>query len=215
MFQFADEAIIEVHSGKGGNGCIAFRREKYIPHGGPNGGDGGKGGDVIFVVKRNMRTLSRLRHHRIFKAKNGSDGMKYSIPLTREEVILMENHQYEFLLEREEELAKRLYVKMTEQVYSPKTIVEYERTAYTYPVSDVRVTFDRNIRGSVNPYGIFEKEPFYIPLINPDMGVLEVKYNDFFPSALKPLLESLDGVAESYSKYSMARLSDIFAVSGS
>ena len=78
MFQFADEAVIEVHSGKGGNGCIAFRREKYIPHGGPNGGDGGKGGDVIFCVKRNMRTLSRLRHHRIFKAKNGGDGMGWN-----------------------------------------------------------------------------------------------------------------------------------------
>ncbi|MCR5494150.1 MAG: GTPase ObgE [Treponema sp.] len=78
MFQFADEAIIEVHSGKGGNGCIAFRREKYIPHGGPNGGDGGKGGDVIFCVKRNMRTLSKLRHHRIFKAKNGGDGMGWN-----------------------------------------------------------------------------------------------------------------------------------------
>ena len=78
MFQFADEAIIEVHSGKGGNGCIAFRREKYIPHGGPNGGDGGKGGDVIFVVKRNMRTLSRLRHHHIFKARNGGDGQGWN-----------------------------------------------------------------------------------------------------------------------------------------
>ncbi len=78
MFQFADEAVIEVHSGKGGNGCIAFRREKYIPHGGPNGGDGGKGGDVIFCVKRNMRTLSRLRHHRIFKARNGGDGMGWN-----------------------------------------------------------------------------------------------------------------------------------------
>ena len=119
---------------------------------------------------------------------------------------MLENGQYAFLLEKEEELAQRLYVKMTEQVYMPKTIVEYERTAYTYPISDVRVTFDRNIKGSVNPYGIFEKEPFYIPLIRPDMGVLEVKYNDFFPSALKPLLESLANVAESYSKYSMARL---------
>ncbi len=78
MFQFADEAVIEVHSGKGGNGCIAFRREKYIPHGGPNGGDGGKGGNVIFVVKRNMRTLSRLRHHHIFKARNGGDGQGWN-----------------------------------------------------------------------------------------------------------------------------------------
>ena len=78
MIQFADEAVIEVHSGKGGNGCIAFRREKYIPHGGPNGGDGGKGGDVIICLKRNMRTLSKLRHHRIFKAKNGGDGMGWN-----------------------------------------------------------------------------------------------------------------------------------------
>lgn len=141
-----------------------------------------------------------------YKCKNGSDGIKYSITLSREEVLMMENHQYDFLLGKQEELAKRLYVKMIQQVYEPKTIVEYDRIAYTYPVSDVRVTFDRNIRGSVNPYGIFEEEPLYIPLQSPDVGVLEVKYNDFFPSALKPLLESLENVAESYSKFSEARM---------
>ena len=74
MIQFADEALIEVSSGKGGNGCIAFRREKYVPKGGPAGGDGGRGGDVLFGIKRNMRTLVHLRHKRIFKAKNGLDG---------------------------------------------------------------------------------------------------------------------------------------------
>ncbi len=78
MNQFADEAIIEVWSGKGGNGCVAFRREKYIPRGGPNGGDGGKGGSVIFKVKRNVRTLAKLRFKRFFKAQNGGDGQGWN-----------------------------------------------------------------------------------------------------------------------------------------
>ena len=75
MNLFADEAVIEVSSGKGGNGCVAFRREKYIPMGGPNGGDGGKGGNVVFTVKRNVKTLANIRFKRIFRAKNGGDGM--------------------------------------------------------------------------------------------------------------------------------------------
>jgi GTPase len=74
LILFADEALIEVRSGKGGNGCIAFRREKYVPNGGPNGGDGGLGGDVVFCVKRNLRTLSHMRYKQVFKAKNGGDG---------------------------------------------------------------------------------------------------------------------------------------------
>jgi GTP-binding protein len=72
--KFADEALIEVFSGSGGNGCAAFRREKYVPRGGPSGGDGGRGGDVVFTLRRNLRTLSHLRYKQSFKAENGRDG---------------------------------------------------------------------------------------------------------------------------------------------
>ncbi|MDR2111225.1 MAG: Obg family GTPase CgtA [Spirochaetaceae bacterium] len=74
MEKFADEALIEVSSGNGGNGCVAFRREKYVPLGGPSGGDGGRGGDVVFEVRRNLRTLAHLRYKQTFKAENGRDG---------------------------------------------------------------------------------------------------------------------------------------------
>ena len=74
MEKFADEAVIEISSGSGGNGCAAFRREKYVPRGGPSGGDGGRGGNVIFTVRRNLRTLAHLRYKYSFKAQNGRDG---------------------------------------------------------------------------------------------------------------------------------------------
>ena len=75
MIKFADEATIIVSSGKGGDGCVAFRREKYVPMGGPAGGDGGRGGDVVFEVRRNLRTLAQLRYQQTFKAESGQQGM--------------------------------------------------------------------------------------------------------------------------------------------
>lgn len=76
MNQFVDRAKITIKSGKGGNGAVSFRREPFVPEGGPDGGDGGKGGDVIFVADRNMRTLMDFRFKRKFEAENGQDGMK-------------------------------------------------------------------------------------------------------------------------------------------
>jgi len=72
--KFIDEAVIEVHAGHGGNGAVSFRREKYVPRGGPDGGDGGRGGSVFAVADRNINTLIDYRYARIHKAKNGEPG---------------------------------------------------------------------------------------------------------------------------------------------
>ncbi len=72
--KFIDEASISVTAGDGGRGCVSFRREKFIPKGGPDGGDGGKGGDVIIHTTSRRRTLYQFRYKKIFKAKNGGYG---------------------------------------------------------------------------------------------------------------------------------------------
>ena len=73
---FADRAKIIIKSGKGGDGHVSFRREKYVPNGGPDGGDGGKGGDVIFLVDEGINTLADYRHRRKFAAEPGEEGGK-------------------------------------------------------------------------------------------------------------------------------------------
>jgi GTP-binding protein len=72
--KFIDEAAIEVHAGDGGNGAVSFRREKYIPRGGPDGGDGGRGGSIWAVADRNINTLIDYRYARIHRAKRGENG---------------------------------------------------------------------------------------------------------------------------------------------
>ncbi|MGN6789479.1 MAG: Obg family GTPase CgtA, partial [Rhodanobacteraceae bacterium] len=73
--KFVDEAIIKVQAGNGGDGCASFRREKFIPFGGPNGGDGGDGGSVWLVADEGLNTLIDFRHQRQFKAQRGQNGM--------------------------------------------------------------------------------------------------------------------------------------------
>src|SRR5258705_1915450 len=73
--KFLDEAKVYIRSGDGGNGCVAFRREKYIEFGGPSGGNGGRGGDVIIEVVDGLNTLIDYRYQQHFKAPKGTNGM--------------------------------------------------------------------------------------------------------------------------------------------
>src|SRR5262245_2120194 len=72
--RFVDEAPVNVQAGHGGRGCVSFRREKFIPFGGPDGGDGGKGADVYLIGKEGINTLADFRYHRTFRAQNGPAG---------------------------------------------------------------------------------------------------------------------------------------------
>lgn len=72
--KFVDESTIEVHAGKGGDGIASFRREKFIPRGGPDGGDGGRGGSILAVADRNINTLVEYRYARVHRARNGEKG---------------------------------------------------------------------------------------------------------------------------------------------
>ena len=71
---FVDETVIDLASGHGGKGAVSFRREKYIPRGGPDGGDGGRGGDVIIIVRKNLKTLSHISYKHEFHAEDGQPG---------------------------------------------------------------------------------------------------------------------------------------------
>lgn len=77
--QFFDEATIEVQAGKGGNGVVSFRREKFVPYGGPNGGNGGRGGNVEIIADRHLNTLIQFTRQRHFKAEAGGNGDKQNM----------------------------------------------------------------------------------------------------------------------------------------
>lgn len=140
-----------------------------------------------------------------YKCKNGADGVKYSLTIPREDAMRMEQGDFSFLLGRSEALAIRLYMRLTEGAYTPKSIIEYRRLAFTYPAGDVRITFDTDIRAGGYPYGLFENVNTF-PLSDNELVLMEVKYTDYMPEEIRRVLNVVDDLSTSNSKYSTARL---------
>ena len=97
-------------------------------------------------IRLRIYSLNDLSAKLEFKCKNGFDGVKYSLPVSREQALRMEQGDASFLLEYETELAMRLYLRITQGCYRPKTIIDYQRLAFAYPAGDVRITFDTDMQ---------------------------------------------------------------------
>ena len=117
---FLDHARIHIRSGKGGDGHVSFRREKYVPAGGPDGGDGGRGGDIIFVVDKGMNTLFYYKHRYMFRAEDGGEGGKRRchgtdgadlILKVPEGTIVREEHSGEVIADMSGENLRQLVLK--------------------------------------------------------------------------------------------------------
>ncbi|MCR5100760.1 MAG: polyphosphate polymerase domain-containing protein [Butyrivibrio sp.] len=141
-----------------------------------------------------------------YKCKSGSDGVKKVITISRDEVVMMENGNYNFLSERDDELAIFLHQKMISGIYRPKVIIEYERVAFTYPVSNTRITFDYNVKKATSSIGILSDDLSFLPVGCGDRVVLEIKYNDFLIEPIERAVRDINMMMTANSKYSMSRL---------
>lgn len=140
------------------------------------------------------------------KSKNGSDGAKYRVELTADEVQAVASGDYSCLAQRRDAIARNIYLRMAQGGYQPKTVIEYQRTAYLYPASDTRITFDRGQRATATGFGFLEENPSFLPLMSDGMGVMEIKYNRFLPYPISELMQKLDRLSEANSKYTRARI---------
>ena len=117
----------------------------------------------------------------------------------------MEQGDASFLLGYDSELAMRLYLRISQGCYRPKTIIDYRRLAFAYPAGDVRITFDTDIRGAIYPYGLFENVGS-VAVGSTERVLMEVKYTGFLPDKIAELLADADELPQNHSKYSRVRM---------
>lgn len=143
------------------------------------------------------------------KQKHGKFIKKTSMNLTREECDSIIAGDSSFLLEKPHKLAKEFYLQTRTRLLKPKVVVDYWREAYVYPIEDVRVTFDIDLKGSTMLTDIFDPNMPVLPVFDNGIMVLEVKFNKYLPEAIKCALNSVGAAKRSaISKYVLCRKYD-------
>ena len=136
------------------------------------------------------------------KSKENNLGKKDKDKLSPEMVVkLITNEE----IETKKPVVSELQAKMKADLYKPAIIIDYERRAFTYPINDVRITIDYNISCSYDVSNFFERDVNSIPLLDKNMSILEVKYNDFLPDIIKQLINIKNLEITSFSKYATGR----------
>lgn len=139
------------------------------------------------------------------KQKQGTNQLKRSLPVKRQDAIELTKGNYECLRHYTEPFAEECYALMLSRLYMPKTIVQYNRKAYIAKENKIRITFDSNIVSTESSMDIFDDRLNMNPVLDPFGLVLEVKYNGFLLSYIKELLKPVDKSEISVSKYVLAR----------
>jgi hypothetical protein len=137
------------------------------------------------------------------KEKRGESQLKRSLIINKEEAEKMIRGDYRFLLLKDSDLSKNIYLEMTQKLYRPKTLIEYKREAYIMKSNDVRITFDTKLTSSEANFDIFSEE---IPMNQIYFEtIMEVKYRDFLFEYIKKIIRGIDKKEVSVSKYVLGR----------
>ncbi len=140
------------------------------------------------------------------KSRLGEYINKVSAPLTREQYEWIAAGDYAFMQHSEHELLRKFYIDSVTSRLKPSVIVDYMREAYVFPVSDVRITFDKQLRGSVNSLDLFDKQLVTASVVPEPQLILEVKFNEFLPTVVHNLLQLDSHNRSAISKYVLCRV---------
>lgn len=139
------------------------------------------------------------------KRKYGQIVKKDAVTISKEDARQVCHGNYGILLDGNNPVLDEIYTTFVTKLYKPKVIVEYKRMAYISPVSNIRVTFDQDLRSNINHLDLFSSVKDMMPVIIEGKQILEIKYDEFFPGYLKNVLSAVSSERMAISKYTLAR----------